>query len=278
MKKYLFLFAILAFLFASCNIKDEPKQMKEVTFNVAAWTIDQQPMNGPRRVPILDDNDGLSMTDLFVFDAGELLVHQTNDQQDFGVVTLTLEYGSHNLSFVSTRSDSPTVDGNLLKTNSLRPTFGKLQTVTVSDATDAFDITLSRLTGQIIITFEDEIPADAHHLVVQVDTQYNHLNVTTFAGANAHEFNQSVNIVARRGLSGERWTLNMLTPIYGTAYTTDVSFAVYRQDDSLISRHSVEDVPICSNTKTLIHGAMFSGQAFTVSANYTWEDDVDISW
>lgn len=277
MKKSILLSLLCGAFLLSCS-NDEPKRIKQVTFTVDAFHVSTQPMNAPRHAPILDDNDGQALTDIYIFDGTTQLAHQTSDMESFGMVTLSMEYGSHNLSFVATRSLGLSYDAGVLSCTSLRPTFGKLQAVTVSDATDAFAIELNRLTGQLVITIEDAIPADAHHLTFTVAKKYDQLQVATLNGSGMYAFEQTVSLTSLVGQTGNFWTLNMLCPTYSTQYTTDVTLAVYRSDDSLIAQHTISDVPVCSNTKTLLHGDMFSGQTFTITANHEWEDDLEPSW
>ena len=283
--KHPLLFAAIsaAFIFVACNKPSEeptPAKTKQVTFTVQAFSVTTQPMQAPaiRKAQILDDEGGNALTDLYIFEGSTQLAHQTSDMDDFGTVTLTLEYGNHNLSFVATRSDGITIDGNILKATSLRPTFGKLQAVTVGDATDEFDITLTRITGQMILTIEDAIPNDAAKLTIQIAEKYNDLNMTNFNGANVYAFSQDVNITSKQGQTNQTWTLNILSATYGDQYTTNVTLSVYRSDDSLISQHVIANVPLATNTKTLLTGKMFSGQAFTVTADVTWEYPINGVW
>ena len=277
MKKSI-LFSLLCGAFLLSCSGEEPKQTKQVTFSIDAFHVQTQPMNAPRRAPIYDDTDGQPLTDLYIFDGTTQLAHQTSDMESFGTVTLALEYGSHNLSFIATRSIGLSYSAGVLSCTSLRPTFGKLQAVTVSDATDAFAIEVNRVTGQLVITIEDAIPNDADHLTFTVAKKYDQLNVTTLNGSGMYAFEQTVSLSSIVGQTGKQYTLNMLCPTYGTQYATDVTMAVYRSDESLIAQHTIADVPVCSNTKTLLHGELFSGQSFTITANHEWEDDLEPSW
>ena len=72
------------------------------------------------------------------------------------------------------------------------------------------------------------------------------------------------------------FTINMLSPTYQTQYTTDVTLSVYRSDDSVIAQHIIHDVPVCSNTKTILSGEMFGGSSFTITANHSWEDHINV--
>lgn len=276
MKRILPLLAALCCLVA-CN-NNEPTPTKSVTFHVDAFHIAQEPMKAPSRAPILDDNDGTALTDLYIFDGTTKLAHQTSDQEAFGTVSLVMEYGSHALSFIATRSDGQTYASGVLSVEGLKPTFGKIQTITIGDATDAFDITLQRVTCQLVITFTDEIPADAATLRIQMGTKYDDLDITTLNGTNGYAYNKDVAINGKAGKSGQSWTINTLAAVYGQQYTTDITLTVLRADASVIAQHIIEDVPLASNTKTLLTGEMFAGQTFGVSVDHTWAEDLQPVW
>lgn len=261
----------------ACN-NNAPTPTQSVTFHVDAFHIAQEPMKAPSRAPILDDNDGVELTDLYIFQGTTLLAHQTSDQETFGTITLTMEYGSHTLSFIATRSDGQSYENGVLSVTNAKPTFGKLQTVTIGDATDAFDITLQRVTGQLVITFTDEIPADAATLRIEIAAKYDDLDITTLNGANGYAYSKDVAINGKAGKSGQSWTLNTLAAVYGQQYTTDITLTVLRSDDSVIAQHLIEQVPLASNTKTLLTGEMFAGQTFGVSVDHTWAEDLQPAW
>ena len=275
MKKQLFFAVLCSLMLISCS-QNEPKQAKQVSFNVSSFSITQQSMNAPRRAPILDDQDGTALTDLYVFDGTTMLVHQTSDLEAFGCVTLTLEYGSHDLSFIATRSIGQSYSAGVLSVTGVRPTFGKLQSITISDATDAFDIVLNRVTGQLIINIEDAIPADADYIKFQIAQKYDNLLVASLNGTGVYTFEQTASLTSSVGITGKSFTINMISPAYQTQYTTDVTLSVYRSNDSVIAQHIIHDVPICSNTKTILSGEMFGGSSFTITANHSWEDHINV--
>ena len=85
MKKFLF-FSALAALLIGCKEQNDPEQVQAVKFKVSAFEQSVVP-NVPSRAPILDDDGGQALTDLYVFDGTNQLAHQTSDAADFGTVT-----------------------------------------------------------------------------------------------------------------------------------------------------------------------------------------------
>lgn len=279
MKRNLFIFMLLGLL-ASCQ-QDGPKATKQVTFRVQAFEVETEPMSvRPRQQTAIYDEatDGTALTDLYIFSGTTQLVHQTSDDANFGTVTMALEYGATELSFVLTRSTGQSYADGVLSAEGLRSTFGKVETVTVGDATDAFDVVLDRVNGQLCIQVEDAIPAGADRIVFQIADRYMALDVSTMNGVNGSVFEQSASLASSVGVAGKQWCIACLSPTYGTAYTADVTLTVYGSSDEVMAQHTIADVPINTNTKTLLHGEMFSGQTLGVTVNTAWAEDVDGGW
>ena len=208
MKKYLFFSAIVALLFVSCKGKNEPVQVQQhqVTFRVPELAVETEPMNAPgvRRVAPLTDEDGSQMTDLILFDGATYLMRQQNTDPNFGTVTVMLTAGEHHLHFVATRSTELSYDEGVLNCASLRSTFGKHYDINVTGGSDEY-VTMDRLTGMVVITIEDEIPAGAANLRIQFGDYYKGLNPTTFAGVRSGDFDQTVSIASKVGLTDQQW-------------------------------------------------------------------------
>ena len=272
MRKTILLLGMLAFLFA-CNSKDAPEAQHPVTFRVPALKVETEPMNAPRKVAPLTDEDGQQMTDLFLFDGATLLLRQQSTDPDFGTITVMLTDGEHHLHFVATRSTELSYDDGMLNCASLRPTFGKHYDLIVSGKSDEY-ITMERLTGQVLITIEDEIPADAANLRIQMGDFYNGLNPTTFAGVRSGEFDQTVSLAGKVGTTGVQHKLNILAPGSGTESETPYALTAPNGSGAIIG-HATGTMPINSNTKTLLHGSLFTGTRSFVSLSTAWNSDID---
>ena len=277
MKKVLFIAAIVV-AFVSCSQESEPTQKKQVSFSVSAFTVNQQPMDAPRHAPILDDADGQALTDLYLFDGKTLLVHQTSDQEDFGTISLQLDYGQHSLSFVATRSDGLSYENGILSCASLRPYFGKLLALNVDASTGEQDVVLQRVTGMLIINIEDEVPSNCAKVNYAIATRYRDLNIETLAGVNGAAWNSDVSYTNKVGLTNQSVNLNLLAATYGIAYTTTVTITAYNSGNTIIAQKVVDNVPINSNVKTTMSGSLFTGSGFSISANHTWGDSESVSY
>ena len=278
--KRLFLFAAIVAACLSCSKKDEPAnvQQHQVTFRVPELAVETEPMNAPavRKVAPLTDEDGTQMTDLILFDGATYLMRQQNTDPNFGTVTVLLTTGEHHLHFIATRSTELSYDEGVLNCASLRPTYGKHYDINVTGGSDEY-VTMDRLTGMVVITIEDEIPEGAANLRIQFGDFYKGLNPTTFAGVRSGEFDQTVSIASKVGLTDQQWRLNVLAPVYGTESETTYTLTATNGSGDIIGQ-ATGTMPIKSNTKTLLHGNLFTGTRSFISLATSWGAESDVTF
>lgn len=274
MKKTIFLCAFVALLCA-CS-KDEPQSKHQVTFRIPSLMIETEPMQAPRKVAPLTDDDGYQMTMLLLFDGATLIVQQPNTDPDFGTITAMLTAGVHHLHFVATRSTELSYDEGVLNCASLRPTFGRHYDLNVTGGSEQ-NISLDRLTGQVVITIEDEVPAGANQLRIQFGDYYKGINPTTFAATRSGTFDQTVSIASYVGQTDKTWTLNILVPTYGEEHETTYTLTATNGSGDIIGQ-ATGTMPCNSNTKTLLHGNLFTGTRSMVALTTAWNADEDVSF
>ena len=277
MKKALFFSAIFALILTGCKSdKDEPQAIHQVTFRVPSLMIETEPMSAPRKVAPLTDDDGYQMTMLLLFDGATLIVQQPNTDPDFGTITAMLTAGEHHLHFIATRSTELSYDEGVLNCASLRSTFGKHYDLNVTGGSEQ-NISLDRITGQVVITIEDAIPNGANQLRIQMGDYYKGINPTNFAAIRSGDFDQTVNISSYVGQTDKSWTLNILVPVYGEEHETTFTLTATNTGGDIISQ-ATGTIPCNSNTKTLLHGNLFTGTRSFVSLSTAWNADEDVSF
>lgn len=283
MKQYLCIAAACCLILCSCNKKDEPEnlQKQQVTFKVTAFEQSTEPMGSPRKAPqatILDDEGGVALTDLYVFDGTTQLAHQTNDDENFGTVTLDLTHGNHNLSFICTRSTGISVENGVMTFSGIRPTFGKLLALNVSSSTPAQNLELDRITGMLYVTINDEFPATANQIEFVMENKYSQINVASLLGVNGEEWSQKVSCTAKVGQSGVQYNFNTICPSLTEEYTSDLTINIYNAQNAVIYSVTIEDVRFAANTKTLLSGNLFTTPSASVSVNHTWNTNIVGTW
>lgn len=276
MKKLLFLAAICSVLMAcSSSSNEEPVAKEKVTFTVSNFTSTTQPMSAPRKaVSSLSDEDG-DMTDLYLFDGSTQLAHQVSTDENFGTITVMLTAGSHTLHFVATRSTGLAYEGGVLSATSLRSTFGKTITINVSGSSDE-TVDMNRLSGKLVITINDAIPAGAANLRIQVGNIYKNLDVQTLYGVSPAAFDQTVSLSSKVGLTSQTWTLTTLAPDadgYETTFTLTAT-----NGSGVVIGQATGTVTLAPNTKTLLSGNLFTGTRSFVSLNTAWNADINANF
>ena len=269
MKKSIFLCAIMALL-CGCNSKEEIQHA--VTFRIPDLIVENEPM----RVAPLTDDDGVQMTDLIAFDGSTYLLRQQNSDAEFGTITLLLTTGEHHLHFIATRSTELVYNEGLLTCASLRPTFGKHFDINVTGSSDN-NLNMDRITGQVVITIDDEIPTGANQLRIQFGDYYKSINPTTFNATRTGAFDQTVNISGKVGQSGQSWTLNILAPTYGDEHETTFTITATNAGGDILGQ-ATGTMPINSNTKTLLHGNLFTGTRSMFTLTTAWNADEEVNF
>ena len=238
--------------------------------------VETEPMSAPHKVAPLTDDDGQQMTNLYLFDGAELIAQQTNSDDDFGTITVLLTAGTHHLHFIASRSTGLSYDEGILNCTALRPTFGKHYDLTVTGGSDE-NISLDRLTGQVVITIEDEVPSGAANLRIQMGDYYKGINPTNFAATRSGDFDQTINISSKVGSTDNSWTLNILVPEYGVENETTFTLTATNGSGDVIGQ-ATGTMPCNSNTKTLLHGNLFTGTRSFLSLTTAWNADEDVTF
>lgn len=274
--------AVACLLCVSCiqNPPTEARRTKKVVFTIKTINVVTEPMQISRaekmRAPIYDDTDGQELTDLYFFVDGNIACHQQNSQSDFGTIELELEYGDHDVTVVATRSDGQRLTNGVLEIETLKPTFGLRERITILDTDDSFVLEITRITASLLVEINDEIPAGASYVRIQIADKYDDLSVSDFSGMNVYAYTNDIPIDGMVCNTGVVLSIAMLCPQYLYSYSTDVDITIYNESGGVISHHAISDVPIKTNTKTRIFGDFFTPMSFSVMVNYDWEEGVDV--
>lgn len=254
-------------------------ERKTITFTFGD-VITQHAMT---RADVMD----LDLTDLWMFDyVGEELqqtVHQSNTDEDFGVLSASMGYGDHTLYFVASRGTTPTTDTDAQTITWVKPsdTFWATATVNVSPSSASSQaVSLSRVATRLRITVNDEVPVGAAKFVITPAQWYYGIDYTDGSGI-APSANQprEVNIPSSYiGTSGQ-----LAIAIFGFVpsadWQTDITATLKASDESVLGQVSLEDVSLKKNITTAYSGGILgTSKAFTLTANDTWGDEDVHTW
>lgn len=245
--------------------------------------------------------NGKALTDLYIFDynktTGALLqvLHQTSDAPDFAEPLLTLDYGTHVLKLIASRSESPFLRDNSgsvcgLKTNAitdaqtLSATPSSFHTVKTSDTfgavkelevkaggSSAVSVTLDRYVAKLELLPTDVFPDDCSTIDVELPEHsgidLNTMDVT--AAVNNHRVSDVSPLAGRTDVPVSYF---FLVPKAGTSI--DVTLTMNRTAGAPYSKIIVEDVPLDRNRVTTIRGQFYNrAQGVSISIADTWNTE-----
>lgn len=275
MKHILLPIVALALMLISCN-SDTPKPTKQVTFKLQGFEQTNSPLHiAPKaNATILDDTDGKPLTDIYIFDGTTQLAHKTNDQEDFGTITLSLTHGNHDLSFIATRSTGLTYDQGILTATSVKPTFGALLSLNIDANTQAQAVTLNRISGQLTITIQDAFPSNANEIEFVINPRYQAINISNLCAVDGQSVTQRVSCADKAGKTEQSYTFTHLAPSTTDEYLAAVTINVYDTNGTLIHAVNISDVRLAANTKTILSGKVFTAPNATLNADHSWNTDI----
>ena len=274
-----------ALMLTACT-SDEPQnekptgmEAKTITFTFGD-TFQQRAMTRA-------DITSLDLTDLWMFDyvGGELqqTIHQSNTDEDFGVLSASMGYGGHTLYFVASRGTTPTSDTDAQTITWVKPsdTFWATATVTVSPSSESSQaVSLSRVATRLRITVNDEVPDGASKFVITPAQWYYGIDYTTGSGI-APSANQprEVNIPSSYiGTTGQL-AISIFGFVPSADWKTDITAALKASDDSTLGQVALEDVTLNKNITTAYSGGILgTSKAFTLTADDAWGDEDVHTW
>lgn len=243
------------------------------------------------------------LTDLYILDynkeTGKLLqiLHQTSTAEDFAEPTLNLDYGSHTIKVIATRSSSPALlgaDGSLwnLQENTTfavaddsnvpvlwtsdktSDSFGASQDVNVGIGKDqTIHIQLDRIVAKLVLKNTGTFPDDCSTIQLSLD-EYKTWNWQSFSVMEAAK-NQRISDASQyAGQTGSTISYFLLVPD-GDGYTTDVSIQMNRKDsDKPYAAFTIPDVCLQRNRITTISGSYYDHEeGFFLTVNDEWEEE-----
>ena len=233
------------------------------------------------------DITSLDLTDLWMFDyVGEELqqtVHQSGSDEDFGVLSASMGYGSHTLYFVASRGTTPTADTDAHTITWVKPsdTFWATATVNVSPSSaSSQSVSLSRVATRLRITVNDEVPSGAAKFVITPSQWYYGIDYTTGSGIEPSA-NQprEVNIPSSYiGTTGQL-AISIFGFVPSADWHTDITASLKASDESTLGQVTLEDVTLNKNITTSYSGGILgTAKDFTLTADDAWGDEDVHTW
>ena len=223
----------------------------------------------------------LNITDLWLFDyMGDNLQQTIHKTDDFGSVSLSLDYGEHTLCFVASRGSEPTVTAPTISWVKPSDTFWAALTMNVQPASSASQsVTLHRVATRLRIAITDEITSQMARLEVEPATWYYGMNIRTGEGTDARQQMRSVAIPSSYvGTTGQVSALFFgLSP--STDWQTDIDVKMIGTDESVLGHVTLPSARFAQNLTSIYSGGIIgAGKSVTITADDTWSDDNVQMW
>lgn len=257
------------------DTEDDVVAERRVTFEVS---------NGDWNITRALEADGVTMTDLWVFDyVGDDLVrtaHKVSTDADFSSPSMSLQYGEHTLYFVASRGKTPTVDCTEISWAQPSDTFWKAVSVNVgSSSSSVVPVTLDRVATKMRVAVTDEVPEGVTQICVTPDVWWYGIDYMTGAAVLSQEIERSITVPASYVGTTGQLVVNVFGMSDSDEWTTDVTISAKDSDGNVVGIVALDDVPFERNRATNVSGSLFAaGTTFSVSLNDAWTDSYDLEW
>ena len=279
--KKIFVLAVALLTLASCgkDVMETEAGAKQVSFDIEGNFASPVFTRGSLSA------DGKEMTDLWVFDYVDGVMaqdlHQNSTDADFGTPAMSLAYGQHQLYFVVSRGESPSINGAVISWDTVRDTFWKSMTVNVSGGSaSSYSVTCDRVVTKLKVSIGDEVPDGTDAVVIMPERWYYGLNYLTGEPAEMRE-NEERSISVPTSYIGT--TGQLVVSIFGfssgTEWTTPLTVSARDNDNDIIGMVTITSAPFMANRATEYSGSLFtSGSTFTITLNDEWDAPWSGTW
>lgn len=240
-----------------------------------------------------------ALTDLYILDyvGGTLkqVLHQMTPATDFAEPDITLDYGTHTLRVIATRSETPTLldaanapwqhTANVLCTvapgasavpvaltsTKISDTFAATKEITVSTGTStSVSITLDRIVARLLLDIKDTYPVGCSTVQISLN-EHKALTLADLSVTDAVANQRTMNVSDLAGMK-QQIAFYFLTPADG--YTTDITFTMNRTTGTPFAQFTLPAVPLTRNKVTTISGSFYNHQqGFQMTCNDTWDTE-----
>lgn len=236
--------------------------------------------------------NGEALKELWVFDCYEnscaLVAKQTDAQDDFGVVSMQLNYGSHKLAFVASRGEGSEVDvdNGKIEWAKVKDTFWAVADVDVERGGDRdMAVALKRVVARLRVMMYDVVPSDMKKMKITAKGWYRGIDVRTgeavgtlASDAAVEEVSEvdipSVYVGTQKRLAVSMWTIGR-----SEQWTQTIGIMAVDDKGESIGEIDCEGVPIGRNRVTNLGGYFLSGgKTGNVVVDDGWDEGVDFEF
>lgn len=214
--------------------------------------------------------ESVGCTDLWVWEGTTLLAHKTSSDADFSTPSLTLTYGSHDLTFLASMSIGQSLSDGVWSCTKVDGDYATTLNVTVSgNSSNSRQIQLTRRNSRIKVVTTDAVPSTVCKMHLKAQTCLG-LNAS-LVGTNSTFRDVTTDISTKKG-NALTVFINNLTE--SATDEEDCSFLIEFIDDQNTVLYKYErTLTLKPNRCVTLTGNFFSGESNSVSISSTdWEN------
>lgn len=227
--------------------------------------------------------DDASCGYLYCFVDGELELTQVGTDENFGLPTLSLTYGEHQIQFVASVDPiawnegigTPVSVGGAAPR--VRDSFGKVLTLNVDANTPVQNVHLDRVISQIKVYVDDALPSNIGSVEISIDKHYMSLSHATLCGAEEKIFTNTWDISAYAGVSGANFTLSSYVPNLTNEWLANVTIRFKSNTGALLHERTTAINLLC-NRRTVMHGTYKTNGRNSIEVNSEWIEEKAEKW
>lgn len=272
MKKHLFLLASLMVLANSCQHVSLPtkENSKEITFQVTK----QEKVS--MRAALTEACNRLS----YIRSTGNtpaVSIHQTSEQESFGIIKDELELGEHDLYFIGYNTeDACSIENGIVTFSKISDTFSFYTAITVNEETASTqNITMPRRVAKFELVATDKLPDNLSVMEVTITGGATALNAKTGRGEGMSVQTKTIN-VPESNIGKTNCTFASYAFLPEGVSSLDVSVKAKDAEGNIIVSHSFEEVEMQTNYITRYTGSFFDkSHETTISVDSEWDDTIE---
>lgn len=277
--------------FVSCTLSviEEPMEQKSrVVVDVRPFHLSAEDFGATTRAA----DAPATRLSFAVFDEDGELVEEVIDLEpsdgSFGTIEMELFPGSYQMVAVAHSGDADadiqSATSVILPGTTFTDTFADTQELSVISGQDcSLSMTLPRVTSAFVLRLTDTTPpANAKEIQVVVNTNTLEptsleLNPTTGLASNNWELTKIIPI--EDFFEGEDIPVYFIGMFPTETWPVTVKATAFATDGTEIISHTINNVPLAPNQKTIATGTFFKSQGSgTFTIETTWGDDIEINY
>lgn len=257
-----------------------------------SWNMEEpgvDDVNGSTRAI---EANGEALKELWVFDCYEdscaLVAKQTDAEDNFGVVSMQLSYGSHRLAFVASRGEGSDVDvkNGRIEWVKVKDTFWAVEDVEIARGGAAeMSVTLKRVVSRIRVLMSDVVPKNMKKMKITANGWYRGIDVRTgeavgsLSSVDAVAETSEVDIPSAYVGTSKRLAVSLWSIGKSERWTQDVTIGALDENGESIGETVCSGVPMERNRVTNVTGYFLSGGKLgNILVDDGWDEGIDFEF